>query len=35
MHSDRGVQFDSWAVTDRAKASGLLRSMGSIADCYD
>jgi transposase InsO family protein len=35
IHSDRGVQFGSWAFTDRAKASGLLPSMGSIADCYD
>jgi transposase InsO family protein len=32
IHSDRGVQFGSWAFTDRAKASGLLPSMGSIAD---
>ena len=35
IHSDRGVQFGSWAFTDRAKASGLVPSMGSIADCYD
>jgi transposase InsO family protein len=35
IHSDRGVQFGSWAFTDRAKASGLLPSMGSIADCFD
>jgi putative transposase len=28
-------QFGSWAFTDRAKASGLVPSMGSIADCYD
>ena len=35
IHSDRGTQFGSWAFTDRAKASGLLPSMGSIADCYD
>lgn len=32
IHSDRGVQFGSWAFTDRAKASGLVPSMGSIAD---
>ena len=35
IHSDRGVQFGSWAFTDRAKACGLVPSMGSIADCFD
>ena len=35
IHSDHGVQFASWAFTDRAKASGLVPSMGSIGDCYD
>lgn len=35
IHSDRGVQFGSWAFTDRAKASGLVPSMGSIGDCFD
>lgn len=35
IHSDRGTQFGSWAFTDRAKASGLVPSMGSIADCFD
>ena len=29
------MQFASWAFTDRAKASGLVPSMGSIGDCYD
>jgi hypothetical protein len=29
------AQFASWAFTDRAKASGLLPSMGSIGDCFD
>jgi putative transposase len=28
-------QFASWAFTDRAKATGLLPSMGSVGDCYD
>lgn len=31
IHSDRGTQFGSWVFTDRAKASGLVPSMGSIA----
>jgi transposase InsO family protein len=29
------VQFTSWALTDRARASGLLPSRGSIGDCCD
>jgi putative transposase len=29
------VQYTSWAFTDRARASGLLPSMGSIGDCDD
>jgi transposase InsO family protein len=29
------VQFGSWAFTQRARASGLLPSMGSIGDCVD
>jgi transposase InsO family protein len=33
--SDQGVQFASWAFTQRAKDSGLLPSMGSVGDCYD
>jgi len=35
IHSDQGVQFGSWALTQRARDSGLLASMGSIGDCYD
>ena len=35
IHSDHGVQFTSWAFTKRARASGLMPSMGSIGDCYD
>lgn len=35
IHSDHGVQFGSWAFTQRAKESGLVPSMGSIGDCYD
>jgi putative transposase len=35
IHSDHGVQFTSWTFTERARASGLLPSMGSIGDCFD
>ena len=28
-------QFASWVFTDRARASGLVPSMGSVGDCYD
>jgi len=35
IHSDHGVQFTSWAFTERAKRSGLVPSMGSIGDCFD
>lgn len=31
----RRGQFTSLAFTGRARASGLLPSMGSIGDCYD
>jgi putative transposase len=35
IHSDQGVQFASWAFTQRAKDSGLVPSMGSVGDGYD
>jgi putative transposase len=35
IHSDQGVQFASWAFTQRAKDSGLVPSMGSVGDCFD
>jgi putative transposase len=35
IHFDQGVQFGSWAFTERPRDSGLLASMGSIGDCYD
>ena len=28
IHSDQGVQFGSWALTERAKASGLIWRAG-------
>ena len=33
IHSGQGTQFGSWAFTERAKASGLVPSMGSVGDC--
>jgi putative transposase len=35
IHSDQGLQFASWAFTQRAKDSGLVPSMASVGDCYD
>jgi len=35
VHSDQGVQFASWAFTQRARDSGLVPPMGSVGDCYD
>ncbi len=35
IHSDSGVQFQSWAFIGQAKAPEPISSMGSIADCYD
>jgi putative transposase len=29
------VQFTSWAFSQRAKASGLLPSMGGVGACFD
>jgi putative transposase len=35
IHSDHGVQFTSWAFTERSLKSGLLPSMGAVGSCYD
>jgi transposase InsO family protein len=35
IHSDHGTQYTSWAFTERAVASGLVPSMGSVGDCFD
>lgn len=35
IHSDQGTQFTSWAFTERALASGLVPSIGSVGDCFD
>ena len=34
-HADHGVQFTSWAFTNKIRASGLMPSFGTIDDCYD
>ena len=34
-HADHGVQFTSWAFTNKIRASGLMPSFGIIVDCYD
>lgn len=35
VHVDHGVQFTSWAFTNKIQASGLMPSSGTIGDCYD
>ena len=35
VHADHGVQFTSWAFTNKIRASGLMPSFGTIGDCYD
>lgn len=35
VHSAHGVQFISGAFTRRAQESGLVATIGSIADCFD
>jgi len=35
FHSDQGAQYTSTEVTELATRAGILRSMGSVGDCYD
>ena len=35
VHADHGVQFTSWAFTNKIRACGLMPSFGTIGDCYD
>jgi putative transposase len=35
FHSDQGAQYTSIEVTELAATYGILRSMGSVGDCYD
>ena len=35
IHSDRGVQFTSWAFSQRVRENGLAPSMGAVGSAYD
>ena len=35
VHADHGVQFTSWAFTNKTRSAGLMPSFGSIGDAYD
>jgi putative transposase len=35
VHADHGVQFTSWAFTNRVRSAGLMSSFGTIGDGYD
>jgi len=35
IHSDRGVQFTSWAFSQRVRDGGLAPSMGAVGSPYD
>lgn len=35
IHSDRGVQFTSWAFSERIRDAGIAPSMGSVGSAFD
>jgi transposase InsO family protein len=35
IHSDRGVQFTSWAFSQRVRDAGIAPSMGAAGSCFD
>lgn len=35
IHSDRGVQFTSWAFSQRVRDGGIAPSMGATGSCFD
>jgi putative transposase len=35
VHADHGVQFTSWAFTDKVRQAGLMPSFGSVGDAFD
>ena len=34
VHADHGVQFTSWAFTDKVRQAGLMPSFGSVGDAF-
>ncbi len=35
IHGDHGTQFTSWTFTQRARAGGMLPSLGTVGDPFD
>jgi transposase InsO family protein len=35
MHSDRGVQFTSWAISQKVREAGIAPSMGAVGSAFD
>ena len=35
VHADHGVQFTSWAFTEKVRTAGLMPSFGSVGDAFD
>lgn len=35
VHADHGVQFTSWAFTEKVRNAGLMPSFGSVGDAFD
>jgi putative transposase len=35
IHSDRGVQFTSWAFSQRVRDAGIAPSIGAVGSCFD
>lgn len=35
VHADHGVQFTSWAFTQKIRSAGLLQSFGTVGDALD
>ena len=35
VHADHGVQFTSWAFTQKVRSAGLLPSFGTVGDALD
>jgi putative transposase len=35
VHADHGVQFTSWAFTNKVRQAGLMPSFGSVGDAFD